>query len=272
MTAADLRGYEVIWSEPVRVPYREHEVALIGLPAQGGLSMQTSLERLRPHDLGALGHYTESPEAFYHVAQAIREVWLGGSAGGKVSPHSDSVVVVDEAGNVAAALHSIYTSRWGTTGIFVDGVSISDSACFQQRLVDEVGPGARMPNAANPLIVLHQGRPVLATNEIGGGLVAATLQALVNMLDFGFTPKEAQDTPVMRHPDLSQAPDYPTQVTTGDFSPVLLEEVRALGLPIVEQEPWTGSGYGYWAGVWITKKGRLLGATDNGFGGCALGY
>ena len=76
----------------------------------------------------------------------------------------------------------------------------------------------------------------------------------------------------MRHPDLSQPLGYPTQVTAGDFSPGLLDAVRAMGLPIVEQEPWRGTGYGYWAGVLIAPRGRLLGATANYFGGCALGY
>jgi gamma-glutamyltranspeptidase/glutathione hydrolase len=51
---------------------------------------------------------------------------------GKGDNHSAGVVAVDGQGNVAAVLHSINTAVWGTTGIFVDGISIPDSASFQQ--------------------------------------------------------------------------------------------------------------------------------------------
>ena len=54
---------------------------------------------------------------------------LLGSLGDR-AVHSDANVVVDASGNMAVLLHSINTLNWGTTGIFVDGVSIPDSgAC-----------------------------------------------------------------------------------------------------------------------------------------------
>src|SRR5262247_2866758 len=51
---------------------------------------------------------------------------------GKADNHSAGVVAVDGKGNMAAVLHTINTVLWGTTGIFVDGISIPDSATFQQ--------------------------------------------------------------------------------------------------------------------------------------------
>jgi hypothetical protein len=56
------------------------------------------------------------------------------------------VLAVDEFGNVACVLHSFNGALWGSTGIFVDGISIPDSAFFQQRLIADVGPGARLPD------------------------------------------------------------------------------------------------------------------------------
>lgn len=272
MTLTDLKKYKVIWSEPVRTRYRDTEVFLIGEPALGGVAMKATLERLGNYDLAALGHYTESPGAFYHIAQTIRELWLDdGFSSGKAVSHSDAVIAIDEEGNIAVVLHSINTNMWGTTGIFVDGVSISDAASFMQKEVQDAGPGARLPLSANPALVLDNGRPILATNEIGSGLVAATSQALINMIDYSMGPKQAQGTPYIRHPDFTK-PDYPMQVTLGDFPPWLLNYVRSLRVPIVEQEPWSGSGYGFWVGIMITPEGRIIGATDETFGGYALGY
>ena len=38
--------------------------------------------------------------------------------------HSSNVIAVDEQGNVAALVHSCNCLFWGTTGIFVDGISV----------------------------------------------------------------------------------------------------------------------------------------------------
>jgi hypothetical protein len=67
------------------------------------------------------------------------------------SAHSDAVVAVDEEGNVAAICHTINTVLWGTTGIFVDGVSINDSA--------HQGAETRRARASARLLDRHQIRP-----------------------------------------------------------------------------------------------------------------
>jgi gamma-glutamyltranspeptidase / glutathione hydrolase len=77
--------------------------------------------------------------------------------------HSAGIVAVDEQGNVACILHSINGMLWGATGIFVDGISIPDSAVFQQRAILNAGPGMRLPESTNPLIVLKNGKPLLAS-------------------------------------------------------------------------------------------------------------
>jgi hypothetical protein len=70
------------------------------------------------------------------------------------SNHSTGVITVDAQGNVAAILHSINTIGWGATGIFVDGISIPDSATFQQPVIAKLKPGDRLPDTTNPVIVL----------------------------------------------------------------------------------------------------------------------
>src|SRR5262245_19540480 len=89
---------------------------------------------------------------------------------GKVDNHSAGVVAVDGKGNMAAVLHTSNTVLWGTTGIFVDGVSIPDSAAFQQPRIAGIKPGDRLPDPGNPVIVLKNDKPYLASSSIGFAL------------------------------------------------------------------------------------------------------
>src|SRR5262249_37519229 len=114
--------------------------------------------------------------------------------------HSDAVVAVDERGNLAALCHSINTTWWGSTGIFVDGVSIPDSASFQQVEIAQAGPGNRLPDVMNPVMVTKDGQPKLASACIGASLHETTIQHLVSVLDFGMAPHEAVDAPVFLNP------------------------------------------------------------------------
>ena len=77
---------------------------------------------------------------------------------------------MDHWGNVAAVTHSIYTAIWGNTGIFVAGISIPDPAAFLQDAIKRAGPGRRLPDAISPLIITRDGKPILASTAIGGGL------------------------------------------------------------------------------------------------------
>jgi gamma-glutamyltranspeptidase / glutathione hydrolase len=79
------------------------------------------------------------------------------------SHHSAGIVVVDEQGNVACIVHSLNAVLWGATGIFVDGVSIPDSATFQQGAIAGAGPGSRLPDTTNLVLVLREAEPVLAS-------------------------------------------------------------------------------------------------------------
>src|SRR5262249_21624383 len=99
---------------------------------------------------------------------------------GKSDNHSAGVVAVDGEGNVAAVLHSINSSGlWGSTGIFVDGVSIPDSAAVQQSQIARIKPGDRLPETTNPVIVLKNDKPYLASSCIGSALHQTTMSNLV---------------------------------------------------------------------------------------------
>src|SRR5262245_16408335 len=114
-------------------------------------------------------------------------------------------------------LHSINAYYWGNTGIFVDGISIPDSTSLAQSQIARIKPGDRLPEGTNPVIVLKNDKPYLASSCVGSVLHQATMSNLVNVLDFGMDLKRSIDTPnflgqfyglsndgtsLARHPDM----------------------------------------------------------------------
>jgi gamma-glutamyltranspeptidase/glutathione hydrolase len=226
VTLNDMESYEVIWTEPLRTTYHDYEIYAPGLPGLGGIYTIEALNLLECADLSKYGHYATSAEALYWLMQITHVRYLGSflppesrvnketaerlwmemrSRGGltyldslKICDrmnHSDGIVVIDKHGNIAAVCHSSNTIAWGTTGIFVDGISVPDSACFQQEEIKRVGPGHRLPEPMNPVLIAKQGKPILASSCTGYSLHEVTIQNLTGILDFGMRPKDAVDSP-----------------------------------------------------------------------------
>ncbi len=272
MTLEDLAAYRALWRRPRRIGYRGYKIFSPGRPGAGGVLAVRAFRRIKPLDFAATGHYAESADALYGLMAATRSVY---ELVPPLGAHSDAVITVDADGNVAAVLHSINTLAWGETGIFVDGVSIPDAAASQQGRILAAGPGNRIWSGTNPMIVTRRRDAVLASSAIGNGLFGATVQSLVNVLDFGMDPKEALDTPIFRSPQRSDDPvsEWPMRVTRGQFDRDLLDEVRARGIPIRELSPRDFAGVGYWAGVTLDRDtGALAGATVDILNGWAEGY
>ncbi|WP_163508814.1 gamma-glutamyltransferase [Fodinicola acaciae] len=185
----DLRAYAPIWAEPVRASVYGHQIHAAGRPDRGGFQLLEALQLAED-----VGDPTTDPEALHRLIQITRHTGRPGS-------HSDFVLAVDQAGNVAAACHSINTGLWGSTGIFVGGVSIPDAACFQQRTLAAIPPGGHLPFPANPAIAMKAGRPVLASSSIGAGLHVTTLQCVHAVLALGKTVGEAARRPLFHGPD-----------------------------------------------------------------------
>lgn len=270
MAMADLESYGVVWRKGRRVKYRGHQVRAPSRPGAGGQLASIAFKRLRPHNLARLGHYSESADSLFALMSATRAVYdvvpLLGS-------HSDGVIAVDSAGNVAVLLHSINTFAWGKTGIFVDGVSIPDAAATQQRRIRAAGPGSRIWSGTNPMLVLEKRRPVAAVVGIGRGLFEETVQTIVNYIDYGLDPEEAQNAPTFRAPRRLETPvaEWPTIVTRNDFSNDLIESMRARGIPILLAERFNFEATGFVVGVTIDPEtGEIAAASPGLFNGLAL--
>ena len=316
ITLKDLRDYAPIWSESSRTNYRGYEICstsgadilealnlleladlrdryghytespdalywLIQISRIGELVSTSPEDRLKSHFPSLF--FSRRSRATKEHAQVIWEKlrtpgWLQEFQGSPSSSggHSDGVLAVDAEGNVAAISHTINTNTWGTTGIFVGGVSIPDSASIQQESVREAGPGGRIMNEMNPLIVLRDGEPLLASAAIGGGLHEATLQRLHNMIDFGMDLQESMEQPIFHGPvwtdDSFSQMDASAVVPPTGFSEELVERVRELGQPVVVLDHETRfESRGWWDGISIDpESGERQGRANRTHNGYAL--
>jgi gamma-glutamyltranspeptidase/glutathione hydrolase len=221
----------------------KHEFPDVDWPPASGLTKDTA-ERLWTH----LRKADWQPEMLRLLNQTV------------APNHSAGVLAVDEQGNVASILHSCNCYGWGSTGIFVDGVSIPDSASFQQRQIAEAGAGVRLPDPSNPLIVLKEGKPVLASTAVGSGLHEATLQSVLNVLDFDMDPKTAVDQPNYYGPSYeitrvgqSRLELEKETLRDGDFSEAILNGLRSRGqaLKLINGTP---PMMGTWIGIRIDRN------------------
>ena len=176
--------------------------------------------------------------------------------------HSDAVVCADSSGNVIAMIHTINTAGWGTTGLFVDGVSIPDSGASQQRAMLAAGPGGRVPDHGVPLIGTRYGKVVFASSATGSGNVQASWQNALRVLGCGRSVGDVADGPNL----------YAGRVQTGAYPAAAVAEVRDLGFPLEEVEQLPGHQIGYWVGLSIDpQSSRVHGACLKRLDGVAIG-
>ena len=207
-------------------------------------------------------------------AELIEELLVSGWGRNrrKKPQHTSGVVAVDAQGNVAALMHSINGSFWGN-GLMVGGFSIPDPGAYQQHLIASVGPGEKLPEPDNPVIVLQNGQPVLASSGHGGGIHEVAVQGLLNVLAFGMDPKTAAEMPNLRK---NLVPGQPLRLLAGEgaFPESTLRGVqeRGLALEIVRRREDASFG-GYWVALAIDPEtGRIRAGITPGFNGGAEGY
>src|SRR5262245_4758660 len=200
---------------------------------------------------------------------------------GKGDNHSAGVVAVDGQGNMAAVLHSINTSLWGSTGIFVDGISIPDSAWFQQHQIARIKRGDRVPDTTNPVIVMKNDKPYLASSSVGSALHQTTMNNLVNVLDFGMDLKKSIDTPNFMGPFYGSPSGggppgsqlYMELLAEGEFDENLVKAVVAKGQAIKFLPKNQTGGQCYWVAIQIDPRtGKRIGVTTPLLNGEIAGY
>ena len=191
-----------------------------------------------------------------------------------VSPHTDAIGVVDGAGNVAAVVHSSNSETGLPPSIFVDGISLPESASFQRDVIASLTPGSRIPAGTHPGIALKGGKVALAFGSTGNGSMTRSIAALLSVLGQGMTPQQAIDAPALGGFEFVRGPRAGIQaiVGQGEFSEAFLKQVQDLGQSVRA----FNAGRGYWLGVSIDPNTsiRRAGAMREFpmLGGGALGY
>jgi gamma-glutamyltranspeptidase/glutathione hydrolase len=178
--------------------------------------------------------------------------------------HSDDVVAIDAAGNIAALTQSINCIDWGKTAIVVDGITIGDPASYQQAQIARIPPGSRLPAPTETGILFRDGRPMLGFASMGSGLHQRTMLGLLNVTRFGMTVDEAINSPDFFLPDTDLKTGALTvRLPKGRFPPALLQ---ALGRAYVEYDA-TNDRFGG-EGLWVAisrdpRTGALRAASHN---------
>ncbi len=315
MTLEDLANYEVIWNEPTRQQYGAYEVAVLGPPSNGTVNLIEALNLAEASGLFSKPHWSKSGEALRTMSDVTNmfmlsflpvatreliypglnltdssrmlkgtsaELWKRMEQGVKLAQyagvgpkHSDTVVAIDQWGNMTAITHSINTVTWGNEAINVDGVSITDAAWFQQSQIKLAGPGKRLPAPIEIGILLKDGQPILPFASMSTGLHQQTVQSLVNIIAHNMDVEDAVNAPAILMPladaTVPTAPKYSVRVMEGAFPDSVLDRS---GLPVVKI-PASERRYtqGLWVGIYRDPKtGKLKAASPPYATGVALAY
>jgi gamma-glutamyltranspeptidase/glutathione hydrolase len=313
MTLEDLAAYEVIWDEPLVADVGGYQIYTNRPPNLGGVGLIEAQNLAVASGLVEDGHWSKSGAALRKAVdisqmlyleylpdqvksqlypgmdlsaqgrittQHATQLWARIQAGAKpfrwqqVGPkHSDDVVAIDKAGNIAAITQSINCVDWGRTAINIDGISIGDPASFQQAAIARVKPGGRLPAPTETGILFQNGKPVLGFASMGSGLHQQTFQCLLNVTRFGMTVDQAINAPDFFLP----ATDMKTGVLTvnvpkGRFPRAVLD---AMGYAYdeIDASRVRFGGEGLWVAISRDPKtGELRAASHNRNNSAAVAY
>lgn len=170
ITAEDLANYKVVWREPLKVRYRDHELYTMPPPSSGGVVLAMTANILRKQDLRAMGWHSAA-----HVHWLV-EAWRRGYAA-RNEVLGDPAFVPDMP--VAKLTSQAYADKLAAT--------ITDRATPSK----EVTPLAEGTHTTNVTVVDKKGMAVAMTTTLNtafGNLVMVNGFLLNNEMD-DFTAK-----------------------------------------------------------------------------------
>jgi gamma-glutamyltranspeptidase / glutathione hydrolase len=285
----DLDEYKPQWVEPVTTNYRGTTFYSAGLPGVGGVNLAEALNTIEASKIiEKYGDSNLSADSLFWLIQITRAnqfltyspdfnpftgissvpkdrltkdhavaLWQkiqqmhGEALDVERHNHSSSFLVIDREGNIAVLEHSINTVFWGGNGIFIDGISIPDSASFQQQQLTRVKPGERLPDPLSPVIGVKNGKPVFASGAIGSALHEATVQSIINVFDLNLDPKQSVDRSMFH--GISQRNFKGQEITKGEFCKSVLSDVQEKGQPLDISDD---AAPGFWLGARFNQKSR----------------
>jgi gamma-glutamyltranspeptidase/glutathione hydrolase len=209
LSLADLRAYEAIPREPVRVRYRGREVLTNPPPNAGGILIAYALALL---ERGTTPPGCVELVAAMEAAQAERtpELLDALAAPGFLETFMASrlgstthISVLDGDGWAC----SVTTTNGEGSGVVVPGTGIHLNNMMGEQDLSPAGwfthpPGRRLPSMMAPTVVLADGAPELVLGSAGSNRIrSAILQVIVNAIDHGMDAQAAVDAPRVHFED-----------------------------------------------------------------------
>jgi gamma-glutamyltranspeptidase/glutathione hydrolase len=202
--------------------------------------------------------------------------------------------VVDKNGSAVSVTYTINANFGamvipGNTGFFLndemDDFTIKPGVAnlfgLVQGQTNAIAPGKRPLSSMSPAIVAKDGKTLMVIGSPGGArIITITLQALMNVIDYGMNIQEAIDSPRIHH---QWMPDK-IFVEPRALSPDTLKILNDMGYKIEEQAPWGAAAAILMPAppsdaataahtLEIKQPVRLQGANDNRRpAGAAVGY
>ena len=185
--------------------------------------------------------------------------------------------IIDEDGNAASVTYTLNGSFGALvmapgTGVLLndemDDFTVKAGVPNQFGLVqgnrNAVAPGKRPLSSMSPTIVLKDGKPFLVLGSPGGSrIITATLEAAINVIDYGLSPQAAVDAPRIHY----QGQPDTVFIEPGALTPQVRSELEKLGYRFIEQPPWSA------VELVAVKRGTVIGANDSRRpAGAASGY
>jgi len=275
----DLARYKPEWRDPQELPFAGASVFGLDAAAGGGCPTLEALSLLP--NLAGQQPYWRDPTTFLSYVRALRLAQYGrylpqfadlethglAACGKRITPehakemlanagavlearpdgpadrghHTESVVVLDRWGNVAALVHSINAVVWGHTGIIVDGIPIADAAAINKQYLLASKPGSALPSDLAPVIALRNGKPILAVATVGSSVVLENVRLVAGVLGAGQDLQTLMDAPPLL---LNTAPPtdkpisaWPEPIPLNTYDADFLNALRLKGLPVQEETP-----------------------------------
>jgi gamma-glutamyltranspeptidase/glutathione hydrolase len=163
-------------------------------------------------------------------------------------PETTHYSIVDRDGNAASVTYTLNGSFGALvmapgTGVLLndemDDFTIKPDTPNQFGLVqganNAIASGKRPLSSMSPTIVLKDGKPFLVLGSPGGSrIISATLEAAINVIDYGMEPQAAVNAPRIHYQGM---PDR-IFVEPGALSADTRKVLESSGYHLEEQAPW----------------------------------
>jgi gamma-glutamyltranspeptidase/glutathione hydrolase len=254
LTAEDLRRYEAVAREPLRVAYRGRDVLTNPPPSAGGILLAISLLQLAqvpsPPPLAVIVRAMEAAQAERtpEFVEGLPQLGFASRMLGSRMGSTTHISVLDADGRACA----VTCTNGEGSGVVVPGTGIQLNNIMGEADLNPLGfhhapPGRRMPSMMSPTVVMTGDDVRLALGASGSNRIrSALLQTIVAFVDHDLAPAAALAAPRVHfeHDRIYAEPG--TELDGLRYDPYEVQHFRAQnmyfgGVQAVSRDPRSGA-------------------------------